>query len=352
MTMSAVHVIEARGSATALGETIGRALQAILPKAIARHRQERARYGRDQALALARPLRDDLKGHLSRRAEELPALTHAAAVDVDAMVSLNALQKTLFLARRIRLGEECTSLAVPRAAATDNCVLLAHNEDALLYRHEEPCVVRARPADEPIFVAIAYGGLFVYQGVNEIGIGSTSNALQMTDIWIGVPKLFLSREVLRASTLTRVIQATDLAERANGNNHLIATADREIYDIEVSGRHAALHYVGNQPFAHTNHVLAPELRSLEESNTRDSQLRRHRTQHLLELTAGQRTVETLQALLRDHANQPNALCKHLDPAADQASRTIAGLVVDVTGRELGIAPGVPCRVAFERITLA
>lgn len=352
--MSSVQVIEASGSPAAIGETIGRALEVILPEAITRHRQELARRGIswDLALDLARRLRDDLEGNLPKTAEELAALARAAGVDVDALVSLNALQETLFLARRIRMEEGCTSLAVPAEASSDGSVLLAHNEDALPCRHERVYVVRVRPADEPAFVAFAYGGLFLYQGVNEVGIGSTGNALQVTDIRIGVPKLFLYREVLRASTLAGAIQAALLPERANGNNHLIATADGEIYDIEVTGRHYALHYVGNEPFSHANHVLAPELRSLEEGDTLDSQLRRNRAQRLLTLAAGQHTVETLQALLRDHANQPNALCKHLDPAADHASRTIAGLVIDVTRRELWVAPGAPCRVAFERIPLA
>jgi isopenicillin-N N-acyltransferase-like protein len=231
-------------------------------------------------------------------------------------------------------------------------VLLAHNEDALASRHEQVYVVRCRPADEPAFVAFAYSGLFLYQGVNEVGIGSTGNALHVNDIRIGVPKLFLYREVLRASSLADAIRTTLLPERANGNNHLIATADGEIYDSEVTGRHAALHYIGNAPFAHTNHVLATELRKLEEGDTLDSQLRRNRAQRLLDLGHGQHTVESLRAILADHANAPNAICKHLDPNSADASRTIAALLVDVSARALWIAPGTPCRAPFERVALA
>ncbi|MFN3336222.1 MAG: C45 family autoproteolytic acyltransferase/hydrolase [Thermomicrobium sp.] len=352
--MSSVQVIEASGPPTAIGETIGRALAVILLEAITRHRQELARHriSWDLTHDLARRLRDDLERNLPKTAEELAARARATGVDVDTLISLNALQETLFLARRICMDEGCTSLAVPAEASTDGSVLLAHNEDALPCRHEQVYVLRVQPADEPSFRAFAYSGLFFSQGVNEVEIGSAGNALPVTDIRIGVPKLFLYREVLRASTLAGAIQATLLPERANGNNHLIATAAGEISEIEVTWRHDALHYGGNGLFSHANYVLAPERHSLEEGDILDSQLRRNRGQRLLTLAAGQHTVETLQALLRDHANQPNALCKHLDPAAHHASRTIAGLVIDVTKRELWAAPGAPCRVGFEGMTLA
>ncbi len=353
--MVSTLLIEASGSVAAIGEAIGRALRSILPEAIQRHRRSLEAQGIawDLALDIARRCRADLEEVLPRTAEELHALAEAAAIEVDALVSLNALQETVFLARRLPLEEGCTSLALPSAATADGSILLAHNEDALPSRHEQVYVVRCRPADEPAFVAFAYGGLFLYQGVNEAGIGSIGNALHWNDIRIGVPKLFLYREVLRATSLAGAIRATTLPERANGNNHLIATAEGEIYDVEVSGRHAALHYIGNQPFAHTNHVLAPELRSNEEGDTLDSQLRRNRAQRLLELHIGRHSVETVQEILSDHANRPNAICKHLDPAGDgTTTRTIAALIVDVTKREIWVTAGQPCRQAFERFSLS
>ncbi|MCX2726943.1 C45 family autoproteolytic acyltransferase/hydrolase [Thermomicrobium sp. 4228-Ro] len=353
--MAPMLLIEASGSASAIGETIGQALRPILPEAVARHRRylETQGIAWELALDIARRCRADLEEALPRTAEEMHAVARAAAIDVDALVSLNALQEILFLARRLPLAEGCTSLALPAATTTDGSILLAHNEDALPNRHEQVYVVRCRPAGEPAFVAFAYGGLFLYQGVNELGIGSTGNALLWNDIRIGVPKLFLYREVLRATSLAGAIRATMLPERANGNNHLIATAEGEIYDVEVSGRHAALQYIGNQPFAHTNHVLAPELRQIEEGDTLDSQLRRNRAQRLLELGIGQHSVETVKKILTDHANSPNSICKHLDPEGNgMTTRTIAALIVNVTEREIWVAAGQPCRQPFERFSLS
>jgi len=160
--MPGLLIIEASRDPAAIGEAIGRALQPILGEAIVRHRQELARSGIDwdEALELAQQFRGDLDRNLSRTAEELHALARAAGCDIDALVSLNALQETLFLTRRLRAEEGCTSLAVPEAASVDGTVLLAHNEDALPCRHEQIYVVRARPSDEPAFVAVAYGGPF------------------------------------------------------------------------------------------------------------------------------------------------------------------------------------------------
>ncbi len=346
-------MIEAQGSPGEIGHAIGRALASVLVEAIAQHQRWLSSLGIpwEQAEELARRFRDDLEATLPRTAEELHAMAQAAGVSVDALISLNALQETTVLARRLSHHEQCTSIGLPPATKREGVVLLAHNEDASPARLARPAVLKVRPADEPAFLTFTYGGLFLYQGVNEAGIGSTGNALSTSDIRIGVPKLFLYREVLRAITLPEAIRATMHPARANGNNHLIATAEGEVYDVEVTGRHAALLYAGNVPLVHTNHVLSPELRQFEEGETLDSELRRNRARRLIDLEVGRLSVESLQTVLRDHANAPASICKHPLPSDGRSSRTIASLIIDVTHRALWVTADAPCRTTYERYTL-
>jgi isopenicillin-N N-acyltransferase-like protein len=58
----------------------------------------------------------------------------------------------------------------------------------------------------------------------------------------------------------------------------------------------------------------------------------------------QHTIETLQAILRDHVNFSRAICNHSVDANDPLDRgkTINAMVIDLTAREMHIAWGNPC----------
>lgn len=354
--MTEVPVIAAEGAPDDIGYAVGHALSETLQAAAERHRTALERgVGWERALAVARWLLAQVEPALPACVAELRGMSAASGVPLEVLFSLNALQETQFFARRLQFEDTCTSLAVPPAATRDGSVLLAHNEDAGPSRHPQPYVLLARPKDEPAFLAFAYSGLFLYQGFNDAGIASTGNALTASDLKPGFPKLLAYREVLRARTLEEAIRATCRPERANGNNHLIATREGEIYDIEVTGQRFAVHYAGNRPLAHTNHVLAPELREVEEGDTLNSQLRLNRVRRLLEERSGELSVADLQSILRDHANWPRSVCKHAAPAdelaREQGTRTVASLVVDVTAGTLYLAAGAPCQAEYVSFTL-
>ena len=56
------------------------------------------------------------------------------------------------------------------------------------------------------------------------------------------------------------------------------------------------------------------------------------------------SVETLQAIQRDHVNFSRAICNHSIDANDPLDRgkTINAMVIDLTAREMHIAWGNPC----------
>lgn len=350
--MGELFVIDAAGTPEEIGAAVGTALRETLHAAAERHRAAvEATVGWERALAVAQLLWARTQAALPATAAELRGMSAASGVSPLVLCSLNALQETRFFFDRPLREDACTSLAVPPAAARDGAVLLAHNEDAGPSRHPLPYVLRARPRGEPAFVAFAYSGLFLYQGFNEAGIASTGNALTARDLVPGVPKLFAYREVLRARTLEAAIRATCRPERANGNNHLIATRQGEIVDVEVTGRRFAVLRAGDRPFAHTNHMLAPAVREVEAGETRGSRIRLERVSRMLERRAGDLTVADLQSILRDHATWPDAVCRHASATGADGTRTVASLVVDLSGGVLYLAPGTPCRAVYARLTL-
>ena len=66
-----------------------------------------------------------------------------------------------------------------------------------------------------------------------------------------------------------------------------------------------------------------------------------------------RTLDGFRVVLADHADYPHSVCAHPDPAAHpcEQGQTIASLLMDLTAGQLWLAPGNPCQVPYEQLTV-
>lgn len=341
-----IPLVEAGGTPGDIGRTVGRELSTLLGKAAEEMaRRWEARVGWRDGLRWAAALVPAARRAFPRAVEELEGMAEGSGVPFLELFIQNAGQEVGALARG------CTSLGIPPEGTRDGGVLLAHNEDASPWETPYSYVVRGRPDGAPAYVAFTYVGALLHQGFNAAGIGQVGNALYPTDIRPGAPKLLAYREALYADFLEQAIRTATHPERGNGNNHLLASAEGEVYDVEVSGtRHALLH-AGTRPLVHTNHFVAPEMRDLEAGDTLNSQLRRNRVAHLLDAGYGRWTAEGLLRVLADHANYPKAVCKHEDAVNNPAVRTIGAVVIDLGARRLLACQGYPCEATFREVRL-
>jgi hypothetical protein len=64
-----------------------------------------------------------------------------------------------------------------------------------------------------------------------------------------------------------------------------------------------------------------------------------------------KTLDDFRALLADHADYPNSICAHPDPADHprEQGATIASVLMDLNARHLWLAAGHPCLVPYERL---
>lgn len=346
-----VPIIDVSGSRHAIGAAIGEALRDGLREVADGHHMGVDRsIGWDRAMEIAQTLLPDTEAALPGCVEELRGMADGSGVQFEALFSMNALQEIRFLAGRDGADPDadddedgCTSLAASGDATHAGAVLLAHNEDAGTIRGELPYIVRAKPENGPAYVGFAYSGLLLYQGINAAGIGSVGNALYTRDIRPGIPKLLAYRDVLNATFLEDALRRTIRPTRANGNNHLIANADGDIYDVEVSGGDFALHSAERGWLAHTNHIRDPRLRQLEWGDLLNSDLRLRRAERLLARDAGRISVDTLWDILCDHSNAPKSICKHMHPEHNPHVQTVAGVVLDLTAGEIHVRAGYPCQ---------
>jgi len=231
----------------------------------------------------------------------------------------------------------------------DGHVLMAHNEDWNAIDRDNVYLVRARPDDGPAFMGITYGPLLVNIGFNDEGIGVAINSVYPIDGRVGVPRILCSRAVLNARTIGQSIRACVPKLRAGGYSFLLADPNGELYSVETSATTHDIEYGEAGWLAHTNHYLSAKMQALEEPGTySSSHVRLNRARRLLQAALGQVTVDSLQALLRDHVNYPDSICVHEDPADPPYERemTLVSLVMDLTQRTLWAAPGPPCQSEY------
>jgi isopenicillin-N N-acyltransferase-like protein len=335
--------IETSGSPDTVGYEVGRGAERQIASAV---RMLCQRWGAGVAALerLAAPYRDALEEHLPRCAAELRGLARGAGVPYSLLVALNAGQEIAAHSPAGSPGDYgCSCVGLPGECTSSGGVILGHNEDASP-GYEDTCyVVRARQDDGPGYLAFTYAGLLLHQGLNECGIGQVGNALYFDDISArGIPKLPVYRAALEARFLEEAIRTATHPRRANGQNHMLAERSGLLSDVEVSATRSALIWAKGSPLVHANHAQDPIMQELESGDRLNSRLRQARLEQLALAGHGTHTVDSVWAMLSDHANYPKSVCKHLHETANPAVRTIAGVVVDLGAGELHVAIGNPC----------
>ena len=279
---------------------------------------------------------------------ELRGMAEGSGVPFETLFVLNAgAELTQSLGRF-----ECTVAGITAAGTADGHVLLAHNEDATAGWGDLTYVIKAEPDEAPAFVAFTYAGLLLHQGVNAAGLGSVGNALYARDARPGIPKLLQYRRAIAQCTIEGAIRTVTDERRAYGNNHLFATADGDLYDVEVSGSRWAMRSGGNGFLAHANHFTLPGMTDLDrDEDLLNSRLRQTRVETLIERDWGGIDACGLRRLMADHANYPRSVCKHHAPESDLDYGTIGSVVIDVTDRALWACAGNPCRGEWREVRL-
>ena len=238
-------------------------------------------------------------------------------------------------------------------------MILGQNWDWLVHAAQTLVVLEARPDDGPDFVAVVEAGLLAKTGMNAAGLGLVTNAL-VTDADTGEPGLpfhVLLRAVLDCGTVTEALQVLQASLRSSSANYLIAHASGSALDIEAApGDFTRLYplFPENGVLLHTNHFLAPRIDPVDLSlwAMPDSAVRLQRLRAAM--AAKPPTLDDFRTLLADHADYPNSVCAHPDPADHprEQGATIASVLMDLNARRLWLAAGHPCQVPYELVDVA
>ncbi|MCC6943422.1 MAG: hypothetical protein IT335_02530 [Thermomicrobiales bacterium] len=345
-----IDLIETGGTPFDIGHDVGSAQREVIRQALSDTHALFAEAGDPAAFDRTGPFAEAIERHAPPVAAEMRGMAAGSGLTYEEIVFINATAELDLDAGR---HTACTVAGISGHGTADGHVLVAHNEDETAALDKTTYLVKAEPDGAPAFVAFTYAGLMLHQGVNAAGIASVGNALNAPDATPGgVPKLIQYRRALAATTIEGAIRAVTIPERGFGNNHLLATADGDIYDLEVSGADWRMMPAGNRFLVHANHFTHPDLAPLDTGDDLlNSRLREQRLHNLIDAAFGTITPDSLRATMSDHANYPKSICKHATPDSDLDYGTIGSVVIDVTTRTLWACAGNPCRSEWRKAGL-
>lgn len=325
MTPPPIPLIRAHGSHAEAGRRIGAATAAEMRRIV-----EEAAFD-PELVARYRAVTTE---HLPWIVEELDGAAEGAGLDPLAVfaVSIEELAPAVAPAG-------CSDLVVTGARTVDGHLLVAHTNDLYAEDEDEIVAIEWRVPGGPVAFTLG-SGPWISVGWNDAGLSVTGNEVSPNDERVGIPRLLQVRDVLTRRTLAEAIDASLHPARASAYNWVLAHRAGGAANVEASATSAVVEEPGADGFlAHTNHYAHDDMKQFERMGAYDGSCAR--LERARELAVGDGfTMERLRAVLSDHENGDNAICRHGDEP--KAVKTVFWCVADVTAGEITYGRGNPC----------
>jgi len=354
---NSLRVVEASGPPSQLGFEIGTQCKDLGQQMVEDYRQElkqRHNLEWDKAKALAQKYLAFCQDSIPECVEELQGYARGAELSLDDVFT------TLYWEYSTEKDKMsgCTDFVVSANLTKEKHVFMAHNEDFNSRYANYLCLVRAKPENAPAFLNVATGGVLNGVGLNSAGLGFSGNGLSPNDTRVGIPADAGSRAMYGAENIVEALTYANPPQRESSYNKIVADKNGQIYDIEGSATDFELIYAIDGYVVHTNHYVTQRMRRYEGDFLKFvrgymcSVCRYNRALSLLR-ESEEISLQRVMEILRDHANSPCSICRHVNEKVkvEDRSKTIYSTVVDLTAQEMWVCYGNPCSGEYHRYTL-
>ena len=307
---------------------------------------------RGAALGAADAFGPILDRYVPELLQEMRGIAAGAGCDLVEILLINARSELMIG------GDECTALAAAPEITEQGRVLLGQNWDWYPAVKPEPVLLQIRQPDKPDILTLVEAGQVAKVGLNSAGLGVCLNFLSHADRGMGVPVHAILRRMLESAHLGQAIHAAYGVPRGGAANVLLAHAEGEILDLELTARDADFLYGDDGWLVHANHFESGRLRGDDTGLplSMSTLARSARARRLLSaaVEGGSVSEGTFRTILRDHAHGSYAICRHAEPAEEalQQTATRASLIMDLKARSLSLAPGQPCVTPYQSFVLS
>lgn len=355
MTARTIPLLRVSGGYREVGRQIGEACAGTFRRAVDLERSGLPRRGRTMAtlLADARRCREITRDAYPWLLDELDGAAEGAAVDAELLFAASIEElweqrpsqpSTTGPPATTKTQGRCTDILIAPAATSTGHLLVAHNNDLAASSERDIIAVERDVPGDPLIFGIGIGP-WISVGWNSAGLSLTGNEVSPDDDRVGIPRLLLVRAQLRARSLREAIGAGIHSRRASAYNSVLASADGRAVNVEASATdHEMWRPDSGGVIVHTNHYVSGRMARHEDDRpyaVRSARRLDRARQLLAERGAAPADRQALMAILSDHRNGQDAICRH--PAGETGTKTVFWCLADVTEGRIDYGLGNPCR---------
>ncbi len=301
------------------------------------------------------------KGHLhaiekanASLIEEMEGIAKGASVDFEDILALNTRSEIVLTQNKT---DGCTSLAVMPPAA-DNA-FLAQTWDWRSAQARSLVMMKIRQQNAPVIHMITEGGIIGKIGFNEYGLGVCLNALRANVKSNQLPVHLGLREVLNSKDMQEAQAKVADGKLGSSANFMIAQDNgniREAVNLEISPDHYDKRETETAYLYHTNHfcseMVTKEIGTENLNTAENSYDRIDRMGELTQQYASESKIVSeadIKMWLSDHANAPNAICRHKESGTSDYTDTITvfAVIMNLTEKSMYLMEGQPCQPTEE-----
>jgi isopenicillin-N N-acyltransferase-like protein len=282
--------------------------------------------------------------------EEIRGVSEGSGFEVAEILALNARSE---IALSVRMVDGCTAFAAFEGATVDRMTLLCQNWDWRASQRDAFVTFVIARQGKPEITMLTEAGIIGKIGFNSNGLGVCLNAIVTDQVRAdATPLHVVLRGILESRNLGEAIETVARAGIASAANFLVAQHGVGAIDIEALPSGMDVLLPERDVLVHTNHLLSLRFLSVRDLAVHvlpDSYPRLARARRLLEAHRGLLSLETAQEILRDHANEPDGICRHEDAVGDPEGKrlqSVFSVMMDLERRELSVTDGPPCSSAY------
>jgi predicted choloylglycine hydrolase len=330
-----IQMVEASGTNYEIGFQIGQATKKRIKRQLdamsyIRATNERIKKRYEKFLSI-------VNNTFPQYVDEIKGMADGADVPFNELMKLNLPELNL-----LERNDNCTTLILQK----QNGFIVAHNEDSstdidvFLANVQLPSGLRA-------LSVCYYGKLLGFSAShNSNGLFVVNDSLKCVDNQIGVPRVFVLRQLLECSTIQECVDVVRETKRATSQNYFFFKKNKAV-NVESSATESVVTPI-EKLFVHTNNFIVPKLIKYEGKPPSDGTFKRDRLARTLLKNA--ETKEDMIDILSSHENRPHCLCAHADEHGDQ-NNTLAVIIFDTIKSQLVIGHGQTCRAELQTFAL-
>lgn len=308
-----------------------------------------------EALALGEAYADGIARFDEELLEEIRGVAAGAEVEEAAILALNARSE---IGLGPRMIDGCTALAAFGRATTHGETILCQNWDWRASQRDAFVALKVQRPGKPAFTMLTEAGIVGKIGFNDRGLGVCLNAIVTDELRPGgAPLHVVLRGILESRNIGEAIETVARASIASAANFLVAQHGVGAADIEAVPSRIDVLLPEDDVLVHTNHLQSPRLSNVNDLAVNvlpDSYPRLARARQLAALQHGRLDVEAAQEILRDHAGEPDGICRHEDVTGDPEGKrlqSVFSVVMDLAEQRLSVTDGPPCSCAYTELTV-